>query len=218
MANLPIDSIKKLYYDEQLSAREVAERLGITQWVVFKFMKRLELPRRKPEESNAINFNKKPLSFSIKNDLSPDEEKLKIAGLMLYWAEGAKFNPERRNCTVDFANSNPEMICAFLKFLREICRVDETHLRVYIYCHANQNIEAVKDFWHNATKIPLSQFTKPFVRHDFLSEKSGKMKYGLAHIRYADKKLLIQIDNSIKQYVGIFLNKGVSDSSNSTSL
>ena len=39
----------------------------------------------------------------MKQDLSFQEEKLKIAGIMLYWTEGSKPNPTNRIRTVDFA-------------------------------------------------------------------------------------------------------------------
>ncbi len=199
MADLSVDLIKKLYYKEKLSSLEIAEKIGKSQWTILKFMKKNGLSRRNSHESNIIKFNKKPLSFSVKENLLPEEKDLKLAGLMIYWAEGAKLDLKGRNCTVDLANSNPIMIKVFLKFLREICRIDESKLRVFLYCYANQNIEEIKNFWHNITKVPLDQFSKPYIRNDFILEKSGKMKYGLAHIRYNDKKLLLQINNWIKE-------------------
>ena len=215
MANLPIEQVKQLYYEERLSSFEVAEKIGVSQSVVLKFMKRHGLTRRSFYECNVVRFENKPLTFSAKDKLSSDEEKLKIAGLMIYWAEGAKISTKRRSCTVDLANSNPEMIRLFLKFLREICRVDENRLRVFLYCYADQDIEGIKSFWSNTTKISLDQFTRPYVRQDFTLEKSGKMKYGLVHIRYNDKKLLLLLDKWTKEFVN---NMGMSDSSNSTSL
>jgi len=42
--------------------------------------------------------------------------------------------------------------------------------------------------------VPVQQFTKPYVRKDYKIEKIDKMPYGLVHIRYADKKLYLQIE------------------------
>ena len=201
MANLPLNLVKQLYYKESLSTIGIAKKLKITPWIVQKFMIKNNLPRRTFTEANAIVFKRKPKSFSLKQNLSLKERALKMAGIMLYWGEGAKFNQEKRSKTVDFSNSNSQMIRLFLKFLREICGVKEKRLRVLLYCYADQNVEAIKKCWHRITKIPLKQFTKPYVREDFLPEKSGKMKYGLIHIRYGDKKLLLQIENWIKEYL-----------------
>jgi len=204
MSTLSKEIIEKLYYREGLSTIKVAQKLNVTPWVVLSFMRSNKMVRRTFKEANALDFNKKPFTFLLKEILTLQEEKLKMAGVVLYWGEGAKLRG--KNSGVDFANSNSEMIKVFLKFLREICRVDEKKLRVYLYCYSNQNIESLLDYWYKITSIPLNQFTKPYVRKDFLPEKIGKMEYGMIHIRYADKKLLIQIDSWINEYSKLFGN------------
>src|SRR3989344_1270741 len=97
------------------------------------------------------------------------------------------------------------MIKIFMKFLRQVCGISEKKLRVFMYCYSDQGIENLMKFWHNVTNIPLNQFTKPYVKKSF-KENSKKMEYGLVHIRYADKKLLIQIENWIKEYSKFFEN------------
>lgn len=201
MANLPLNLVKKLYYKEQLSSIEIGNRLGVSPEVVLRFMKRMSLPRRTLQENNRIWFEKQPKSFSLKQNLSKEEEKLKMVGIMLYWGEGTSLTPDSGSAIVDFANSNPQMIKLFLKFLRDICRVDEARLRVLLYCYANQDVEALKRYWHKLTKIPLNQFIKPYVRQDFLPGKRGKMKHGLVHIRYCDKKLVVQIKGWLEEYL-----------------
>lgn len=198
MVTLSKDLIEKLYYKDKLSARQIAKKLKTTTWTVLGFMARNDIKRRTFKEANIICFDNKPLSFRLKKNLSGNETRLKIAGTFLYWAEGAK--AAGKNCGIDFANSNPEMIKIFLKFLRQICQIDERKLRVYLYCHSNQDIENIKKYWYNLTNIPETQFSKPYIQSNFAPAKSNKMKHGLAHIRYADKKLLYQIDNWIKEY------------------
>lgn len=198
MVTLSKNLIKKLYHKEKLSASQVAKRLKTTTWTILGFMARNNIKRRTFREANQICFKNKSLTFSLKKRLSTKDKRLKIAGIFLYWAEGAKLS--EKNCGIDFANSNPEMIRIFVKFLREICGVDRKKLRVYLYCYSDQSIEILLNYWYKLTNIPKNQFSKPYIRNDFLPEKSGKMKYGMVHIRYADKKLLYQIDNWIKEY------------------
>lgn len=97
------------------------------------------------------------------------------------------------------------MILIFLRFLRDICGIDESKLRVYLYCYADQKIGRLISFWSKITGIPSSQFTKPYVRNDFNPQKSGKMKYGLLHIRYGDKKLLDLIRRWIEDHIDEFV-------------
>lgn len=129
MASLPINLVKQLYYKEGLSTIEIAKKLQITPWIVQKFMVRNKLPRRTFSEANVERFKKQPITFLLKRNLSPKERELKIAGTMLYWAEGSKSNPKIRMWTVDFANSDPLMIKLFLQFLRQICGVDKKTIK-----------------------------------------------------------------------------------------
>jgi len=199
--NLPIEKVKNLYYKKGLSAREVGERLDVPVWQVIRFMKKYKLPRRTAAETSRLNFIRSPKSFKIKSSLTEKEESLKIAGLMLYWAEGVKIG---RN-TVDFANSDPAMIKLFLRLLREIYQVNESKLRVLLYCYSNQEVKRLISYWTKITKIPETQFIKPYIRQDFRQSKSGKMPYGLVHIRYNDQKLFTQIRKDIKKTVKSFL-------------
>ncbi|MFH1968155.1 MAG: hypothetical protein ABIJ84_02110 [bacterium] len=198
MKTLSKKVIKNLYYKEKLSTIGIGKKLKVSPWVILRFMKRVKLPIRTFKEANANAFNKKELSFSIKKNLTRKEEKLKIAGIMLYWAEGGK--SLGKYWSVDLANSDSEMIKIFLKFLRQICRIDEKKLRVQLYCYANQDIEKLKEYWYKITNIPKNQFIKPYARQDFRIEQKDRMRYGLIHIRYNDKKLLYLIEKWIRGY------------------
>lgn len=197
---LSVTEVSELYYNKGLSARKIGEIFGRSTWNIYKFMRRNGLARRPPVETNRIIFERKELSFKIKDPLSAEDEKLKTAGVMLYWAEGHKNKNNKHGGTVDFANSEPEMVKVFLKFLRIICGVDENRLRANFYCFADQDAELLKQYWSELTKIPINQFTKPYIKQDFSAEKAGKMKHGLIHIVYSDKKLFRQITNWISEY------------------
>jgi hypothetical protein len=148
-------------------------------------------------EAKAASYKRQLPTYELKERLTEWENQLKLAGVMLYWAEGSKWDGER---IVDFANSNPEMIKIFLSFLRIVCGVREDKLRIYLYCYENHDVEALQKYWSNITGIPLKQFTKPFVRKDFNLKKLNKMPYGMIHVRYADKKLLDLIRSWIEEY------------------
>ncbi len=173
--------------------RKVAERLGVSPDAVTYFMRRNNLPRRNFSQINADRFAQKPPSFKIRPD---QDESLRSAGIALYWAEGYK---SEKGCGVDFANSDPEMINVFMKFLRNSFELDESRLRVLLYCYSDQNISFLIRFWSKLTRIPEAQFTKPYVRREFRLD-GRKMPYGLIHVRYSDKKLLLAIKGLIREY------------------
>jgi len=200
MASISPSKIEKVkdWYEDGHSAREIAQILNVSIDAVFYFLRKHQIPRRTPSECNNLIFQRKAPSFKLKTGLSKDEEALRVAGIMLYWGEGSNWKGE---VVVDFANSNSQMIRVFLKFLRQICGIDEKKLRVYLYCYENQNPTELIKFWSGITKISRDNFTKPYARKDYKAEKSGKMKNGLVHIRYGDKKLLTQIKDWINEYV-----------------
>jgi len=191
-----LNNVKKFYYRDKLSMKEVADRMDTTIEAVIYFMRRNNLKRRTFQETNKIRFEKTPLSFE-KADISTEYLKeLEIIGMMLYWGEGFK---SEKCKVVDLANSDPKMILIFLNFLRKIFQVDETRLRVYLYCHSNQQSSDLINFWSNLTRIPSKQFCKPYIRQDYDINKR-EMKYGLVHIRYSDKRLIQEIKKSIEAY------------------
>jgi len=196
---MEIAQIKQLYYREKLSAAEVGKKLGKTVWQVIRFMKKNNLPRRSQSQTRYYQFMRQKPSYVKKSHLSLFEQKLNLAGLMLYWGEGVKAKTD----VVDFVNSNQKMVLIFLKMLRQIYQIKESKLRVLLYCYANQNTTKLINFWSKLLKIPKNKFIKPYVRQDFNPKKINKMPYSLVHIRYCDKKLFSQI----MQEIDIISNK-----------
>jgi len=179
-----LDEIRTRYRQERLGVREIAVRLGVSPWRVYRLMRQSNLPRRHGAEQNDATYKHKP-QFVVKSCLSPAEEQLRIAGAMLYWAEGTKTGK-----TVNVANSDPKLIALFVTFLRKICGVAEERWQVLLYAYVDQEIERLKACWSQLTGIPLQQFTKPYIRAITPNVTGRKMAQGLVHIRYSDSRLL----------------------------
>lgn len=186
------EKVRTLYLKEKLSGVEIARELNLNRRYVYRIMDRSDIKRRKAHESNNIRFLRQAPSFSKKKKLGHRDMILLTSGIMLYWAEGAKYKNKN---TLDFANSSPLMIKVFMKFIRDICGVKEEKIRIYLYCYANQNVQQLKQFWSKLTKVPVERFIKPYVRKDFREDKINKMPHGLIHVRYFDKKLYIQFED-----------------------
>ncbi len=193
-SGITIGIIRTLYEKERLGFREVAERLGVSPWQIYRLMRQHNVPRRHGSEQNYATYKNKP-QFVLKKNLSVEEEKLCVAGIMLYWAEGTKTGK-----TVNLANSDPKLIALFILFLRKICGVAEERLRVLLYAYNDQDVEHLKRFWSRVTGIPLKQFTKPYIRKVTENLTGRKMPYGLVHIRYNDGRLLELIFNWIEEF------------------
>jgi hypothetical protein len=188
-------AVKEMYELQNLTVKEISEKLGISFWRVYSFMDKNNIAR-KNRVLAGLNANRFKPQFEIKRSLTENDKNLKTAGIMLYWAEGTFLGN-----TVDFANSNPEMIKIFLSFLRKICGVKEERLRVYVYAYRYQDITSLKRYWSNVTNVPLTQFTKPFIRTNNANISKRKLLHGLVHIRYNDKKLLCSLKNWLDDYM-----------------
>lgn len=181
---------------------EVAKKLGISIDAVVYMMRKNNLPRRNLRDANIALFNSKKASFSRRKIKSIKGRELKVAGAMLYWAEGYKSD---KSSGVDFANSDVEMVAVFMKFMRSVYKLDESRFRILLYCYSNQDVNLLKQYWSKVTRIPLNQFSKPYVRKDF--RKNGRiMKHGMVHIRYSDKKLLIDLKRILREYKSRLVN------------
>lgn len=188
--------------------KAVGEELGVSLDCVAYFMRKNNLKRRTLKEEQELRFKNKKPSFILRES-NKNTEELRAIGAMLYWGEGYKGSNEKPAKHVDFANSDPDMIKLFLLFLRNNFDLDEKKFRILLYCYSNQNTKELIDFWSKETSIGSSAFTKPYIRSDS-GMNVRKMKYGLIHIRYYDKKLLLEIKKMIDSYKTKYLSKHAS--------
>ncbi len=199
-----LEKVKDFYYKDKLNMREIAEKLRVSIDAVVYFMRKHDLSRRNFSEMNKLRFDRKIPSFKKRPIDSICKRELKAIGSMLYWGEGYK---SEKSSFVDFTNSDSEMVAMFLKYLRNTYQINEKKLRVLLYCYANQNVNDLIQHWGKLTQIPKNQFIKPYIRQDYNVNNLRKMQFGMVHIRYIDKKLLLDIKESINFYKRKFLRR-----------
>ena len=129
---------------------------------------------------------------------------LSIIGAILYSCEGTRLRRDRRrenetyHWVIEFTNSDPLLIKLFLQFLRDIIGVEEKRLKGQLFAYDDLDINDLKIFWSDCTKISLSNFNKAIV----FKAKNGKFKpnpNGTFKVRYYSKeafqKLNLLINN-----------------------
>ena len=119
------------------------------------------------------------------------KNEFKLAGLMLYWAEGAKSR------FIDVANSDPLLIKFMTDWLRIICKVPEEKFRASLHLHSGQNERKIKEYWSKITAIPISQFGKSYIK---------KKEAGIEKISYITallKFVFVMVICCIKCLVGL---------------
>lgn len=193
-----LNKVKKLYYIKKYSMKEIGSELNTSIDCVAYFMRKNNLKRRTFEQEQKLRFDNKKPTFTLRKG-DKDTKELRAIGAMLYWGEGYKGNDITPAKSVDFANSDPDMIKLFLLFLRNNFSLTEKKFRILLYCYSDQDVQSLIRFWSKETGIPIESFTKPYVRRNF-NVNARKMKYGLIHIRYYDKKLLLEIKKMIDSY------------------
>ena len=131
---------------------------------------------------------------------------LKEIGIILYWAEGSKAyvsNGKKHERLIEFANTDPLMITTFLRFLREIMKLEETRLRARIKIHQNINYKKSVEYWSKITGIPYEHFTKPIIRN--YDSKKPNPENTVLTIRYTSKRDFVKLMgwiNEVKNLLG----------------
>jgi hypothetical protein len=87
------------------------------------------------------------------------EGELFIAGVVAYWAEGAKTKPWGKRERVDFINSDPGMIRLFLAWL-DLVGVSDADRTYRVSIHESANVEAAVRYWLDIVGVPADRFLR----------------------------------------------------------
>ena len=129
-------------------------------------------------------------------------DRLHQAGCMLYWAEGAK----RRN-TLQFTNSDPNMLAFFRRFLVEAMAIerDEIVMSINVYTNNGMTIEEIERYWLDLLELPASSVRKHMVNHMPTSSSGqarNKLPYGVVTLNVHSTWMLHHIYGAIQEYAG----------------
>ncbi|MDO8604299.1 MAG: hypothetical protein Q7K40_02785 [bacterium] len=189
--------IVESYCKDKLSIGQIVSKFKMPASTVAYYLNKHKVKMRSRSEAVTTwyitEFAKKP--FVLKKNLSQREKALKLAGVMLYWAEGAKGGG-----TVKFVNSDPAMIKLFMSFLRVVCGISESRLKLLLHLYPDHNDKDLRKFWASITGVPESNFYQSYVHIGKTGTYKNKSIYGTLAVNYSDKKLLTQINSWTKEY------------------
>lgn len=126
---------------------------------------------------------------------------LTILGASLYACEGTKARKDYRSenrfiYSIEFTNSDPNIINIFSLFLCKIIKADWSRVRGQLFLYPDLDEKKLKNVWANTSRIPLSQFQKSIC----LKQKFGKFKpssFGTFKIRYTCKSDFLKLQEII---------------------
>ncbi|MEK7102464.1 MAG: hypothetical protein AAB912_02400 [Patescibacteria group bacterium] len=171
--------LKKLYW----SARAGAWRGSL---IAAEQKKRA---KREREEKISVQAIKSAGKFSRRD--------LFMVGIGLYAGEGSKTGN-----TVQFSNTNPELVKLMMEWFRKCCKVPEQKLRGFVYIHDDCDEKKAQKFWSHLTRIPLLRFTKSYIA----KKRGGSFRkqlhpYGVFRVTISNTALLCTIKTWI-HFVG----------------
>lgn len=123
------------------------------------------------EKTRSTKFHKKYKRLqTVYEKVSKDirtlsKRELIIAGFFLYWAEGGK----TKSYTLTFANTDPGMIRAFIKWVKVLGGpIERMYVRLQLYSDMTESDEI--RYWMNEIHLPKSYFRKSYIKKSKLSD------------------------------------------------
>ena len=158
---------------------------------------------------NRWEIRRKEESLSIKNGVEKELKNYPFenAGFykamlaMLFWAEGSKY---KGVTGVKFTNTDPELASLYITLLRKCYDVDEKKFTIKLHVHYYHSIKKVKYFWSKILGVPLSQFSKIYIKKRSKTKRFRKNFSGICFIHYKDsiiRKEIVEIGHSLAKII-----------------
>jgi transcriptional regulator with XRE-family HTH domain len=217
--NVERDRARQLRQEEGLSIIEIAEKIGVSKGSVSVWVRDIILS---PEHEEALRWNNKRVDAQragsqanvIKHRVLRQQYQqegrakaregnlLHLQGCMLHWAEGTKARSELK-----FANSDPEMLQVFIKFLREGMCIQEEKITFRVHCYTGNGLllEEIEDYWLTLLSLRRYQIRKSIVNNQPISsqQKGRKLIYGVGHLSVNGTRYIQHVYGAIQEYTGI---------------
>ncbi len=128
-------------------------------------------------------------------------DSLQTIGVIIWWSEGSKSRKDKRwksarSYPVEVTNTNPQIIRAFLMFLREVLKVPDEKLALQLQVHDGDDVRALENYWSEVTGIKKTKFNKTIVRP--VGNKVGK-SLGTCKVRFSDKSTYTTLETVLSK-------------------
>ncbi len=136
----------------------------------FLAIEKCRITKRKKREARLKKTYQKE-----KNKLLPlSQKELFLSGLFLYWGEGVK----SLKASLSLNNTDPRVMKFYLYWLIEALRIPKDKIKVNLHLYRDMNTKRELNYWSKELKIPLDQFTKPYIKK---SKKTDIDHKGFGH-------------------------------------
>ena len=104
-------------------------------------------------------------------------ETFRVAGIMLYWAEGTKTQ------STAISNSDPRIIKLMVGWFKKVFNIAPIQLKAHLHIHYGNDEKKIKKYWSQLTGIPLKNFGKSFIKPAGTGHRTNILPNGIIKIR-----------------------------------
>jgi len=100
-----------------------------------------------------------------------------VAGVVLYWGEGAK---TRNN--LDLTNSDPAALRTFVQWVRSYLDEDAQFV-LSMHLHSGNDEAAAKAYWRRTVGMRNARFTRTFIKPPGTGHRKNHLRHGVCRVR-----------------------------------
>jgi len=108
-----------------------------------------------------------------------------LLGVIAYWCEGTKQKANNVSGRVIFTNSDPFLIKLFVRWIKEICKVNADRIIYTLYIHKTGDSGAGLDYWSSIVGVKKERFAKTVIKKHNISTNrkyDSSLYFGLLKI------------------------------------
>jgi predicted transcriptional regulator len=179
-------TLERLYLNQNLSMMQISQVFHCSQHKIQYWMSKYQIERRTISDAIYKRSNPNGDPFKVRQVESLEDAFLLGMGIGLYWGEGHK----RSKHSVRFANTDPQMIKTFIKFLEHICGIDTSKLRYSLQIFSDINSAEALEYWVKELEEDPSKFGKVTVtRSGSIGTYKRKNYTGVLIVNFHNYKL-----------------------------
>ena len=126
-----------------------------------------------------------------------------LAGLFLYWGEGAK----TRVSDLCISNTDPGVIQFFILWTTTCLKLPREKIRIHLHLYSDMSIGNETGYWSSVLKVPKEQFRKPYIKESLSTRINHcSFKHGTCNASISNARLTEEIICSL-DIVKEYLNK-----------
>ncbi|MDO3701314.1 helix-turn-helix domain-containing protein [Micromonospora sp. C28SCA-DRY-2] len=160
------------------SVNDIARQLGVAKSTAYQWVKHLPLDpddeaaerrrgyvARMTEARWAAHRQARDAARAVVRQRAAEtvgplgERDLLLLGAAIYWCEGTKSKPWRRDDRVQFVNSDPGLLALFLRFL-DACGVERSVPTYRVSIHETADADAAARWWAGRLGLPTGRFRR----------------------------------------------------------